>query len=61
MAFAFPAFCFALISGGRFKSFDDGFGLRRSGGLGFSQSGSFFRLAQTKRQPTEKLLFDDLD
>jgi hypothetical protein len=35
MAFAFPAFCFALISGGRFKSFDDGFGLRRSGGLGF--------------------------
>ena len=43
---AFPVFSFALIFERRFKFFDDGLGLRRSGGLGFSQSGSFFSLAQ---------------
>jgi hypothetical protein len=60
---AFPAFCFALIWVRGFKSFDDGLGLRRRGGLGFSQSGSFFSLTQQEFQlPGIKLLaFDSED
>jgi len=45
------------------KSFDDGLGLRRRGGLGFSQAGSFFSLTQQEFQlPGIKLLaFDSED
>jgi hypothetical protein len=46
-----------------FKSFDDWLGLRRRGGLRFSQSGSFFSLAQQEFQlpGIELLAFDSED
>ena len=53
-------FSLALIFERHFKFFDDGLGLRRSGGLGFSQSGSFFSMAQQefKLSGTKLLDFD---
>jgi hypothetical protein len=56
-------FTFALIFERSFKFFGDGCGLRRSGGLDFSQLGSFFSLAEQEfKLPGIKLLaFDSED